>query len=278
MRIPITLFVFLSAQIATAQSDTLKLQNAIGRLQLLGDTVMKGSSDSIRLAANLEFSSLLDSILHTNAGTFLSFYNVKGISVARSSDKKIKLLTWMLEDRGRSQYSFYGYLIYKPDKHPTADIIRLKQGAYTSREELETRKSSNDDWTGCIYYSIINERKKKKDHYMLLGWAPQSADIHRKIAEPLIFQKNKINFGAPLIRNGSKIQHRLILDYNARAVVSLRYNQDLKMIVMDHLSPSENRPEAKGMYQLYGPDFSYDGLDFVNGKWVVIKDIDVRLR
>jgi len=48
------------------------------------------------------------------------------------------------------------------------------------------------------------------------------------------------------------------------------------MIVFDHLSPS--RPEFKDMHQYYGPDFSYDGLRFESGQWVLVKDLDLRNR
>ena len=44
----------------------------------------------------------------------------------------------------------------------------------------------------------------------------------------------------------------------------LRYDDKLKMIVFDHLSPS--KPSYEGKYQYYGPDFSYDGLIFEKGK------------
>jgi hypothetical protein len=30
------------------------------------------------------------------------------------------------------------------------------------------------------------------------------------------------------------------------------------------------------MYQLYGPDLSYDGLKFEKGLWILQRDIDVR--
>ena len=32
----------------------------------------------------------------------------------------------------------------------------------------------------------------------------------------------------------------------------------------------------EGQYQFYGPDLSYDGFEFKNGKWLYIKDVDAR--
>ena len=54
----------------------------------------------------------------------------------------------------------------------------------------------------------------------------------------------------------------------------VEYNEKLKEIVADHLSPS--RPSMQGQYQFYGPDFSYEGFSFQDGVWVQKSDIDVR--
>ena len=45
----------------------------------------------------------------------------------------------------------------------------------------------------------------------------------------------------------------------------LKYNQEFKLIVFDHLSPSQKKFE--GQYLYYGPDMTYDGLEFKNGFW-----------
>ncbi|MBA7588034.1 hypothetical protein ES708_30082 [subsurface metagenome] len=60
-------------------------------------------------------------------------------------------------------------------------------------------------------------------------------------------------------------------EYNEKAVMSLRYNKDAKMIVFDHLSPSN--ASLQGNYEFYGPDFSYDGLTFEKGIWVHYENI-----
>jgi len=46
------------------------------------------------------------------------------------------------------------------------------------------------------------------------------------------------------------------------------------MIVFDHLSPS--KPSLVGVYEFYGPDFSYDGYKFEKGMLELYPDIDIR--
>jgi hypothetical protein len=46
------------------------------------------------------------------------------------------------------------------------------------------------------------------------------------------------------------------------------------MIVFDHLSPSESIYE--GQRQYYGPDFTFDGYKFVNKRWKLFPDLDLK--
>jgi hypothetical protein len=270
------LFFLLIGIQAKCAPDTLAFKPAITRLILLGDSVLKLREDGPKDSLNREFSQLLDSILTTGDGLKLSFHQVKSLSVAEDPDKKIRALTWMVSKNNGAEFHYFGYLITQPDPKKPANITRLHQNKELNREELEYLKGDSSTWMGCIYYSVVTQRHKKKDYFLLLGWAPQSRFTTRKIVEPINITPTKINIGVPVIKAGGKAKTRLVFEFNAQVSVSLRYNEDKKMIVMDHLSSSDPRPESKGMYQLYGPDLSYDGLKFENGLWILQRDIDVR--
>jgi len=273
------LFSFSLGLQVNADADTSAFQPALTRLKLLGDSVLRGKSDQARSQANAEFSALIDSILNTAGGAGLSFKNLECLSVAASRDGKVKLISWMLLLKSEQpSYTFYGYLLHRKETGVPFTVVRLEASQSGSKEEMENLKLQPPDWHGCIYYAVIHHRYKKNDHYMLLGWAPLSPAITRKLVEPLRIQEKKVQLGAPVIRAGGKAKHRLVFDYNAQATMTLRYDERMKMLVMDHLSPSDPRPEAKGMYNLYGPDFSYDGLKFAKGHWNFLRDIDVRNR
>lgn len=270
------LFFLLMGFSAQCQSDTLAFKSAIQRLIVLGDSVLKGSNDSVKMEANMLFSDLLDSILYAPKGNTLSFHQVKSLSVAQDPDKKLKAITWLISTNNGNNYEYFGYLITQIPGKAATMITKLHQNKELQREELETLKGDSSTWMGCIYYSVIVERYKKKDYFILLGWAPQSLFITRKMIEVIGLSNQKIHLGLPQIKAGGKAKTRLIFDYNAQVTMSLRKNEKENMIVMDHLSPSDSRPEAKGMYQLYGPDLSYDGLKFSKGQWLLQRDIDVR--
>jgi hypothetical protein len=48
----------------------------------------------------------------------------------------------------------------------------------------------------------------------------------------------------------------------------------MQMIVMDHLSPSDETLE--GYTAFYGPDFTYDGFAWHRNHWVLKENIEVR--
>jgi hypothetical protein len=277
MRLHILLLLSIfSSENLLAQTDTLIFKNCTSRLQVYGDSILKGSTDTVRMNAHQQFFELIDSILHTPGGSQLSFGQYKALSVALSDDEKVKAITWLVQtDRG-NKYRYYGYLLQRKEKKDDWQVHRLEMNNQLQRDLLETLKSDSANWPGCIYYAVHHERYKKKDYYLLLGWAPQSVQTTRKYIEPLGLTPTRITVGTPSIKAGGRARTRLVFEYNAQLTMSLRYNEKLNMIVMDHLSSSDPRPEAKGMYQLYGPDLSYDGLKFSKGQWVLVKDVDVR--
>ena len=56
----------------------------------------------------------------------------------------------------------------------------------------------------------------------------------------------------------------------------LRFDEREELIVFDHLAPME--PKYEGDRSYYGPDFSYDALEFKKGKWILIENVELRNR
>ena len=106
-----------------------------------------------------------------------------------------------------------------------------------------------------------------------IGWDGADKLINRKIVEVLAFTKRGIPvFEKKMFKANRVISSRLIFEYADRATMLLRYNEKHKMIIIDHLSPAEDR--FKDMYQYYGPEMSYDALEFKGGRWLLESNID----
>jgi hypothetical protein len=63
-----------------------------------------------------------------------------------------------------------------------------------------------------------------------------------------------------------------VLEYGDALSVLLRH--DGERIVMDHLSPRS--ADVKGVAALYGPDMTYDALEWDGKRWNLRENVDVR--
>lgn len=269
-------FLLLHFGSRASGSDTLALMKQVEWLRMTGDSLLAHQFDSSGQEWNARFKAGLDSLLQQPAAAKLSFRQIKALSSVSSDNDVVKILSWMLPDRSSGSFRYYAYcLIRNTNKGAAHDIYTLHHNTGLKRDELEFLKCDTATWSGCVYYDIVHKRYKKKDYYLLLGWAPQNIQVTRKMVEPLLLSNKRIQLGAPMIKAGGKTRSRLVFEFNARATMSLRFDKGRNMIIMDHLSPSDPRPEAQGMYQLYGPDLSYDGLVFKKGMWVLMRDVDV---
>ncbi len=54
----------------------------------------------------------------------------------------------------------------------------------------------------------------------------------------------------------------------------LNYDEDQHLIVFDHLAPPDKK--MKGKFDTYGPDLTYDGYRFKDGRWAYVENLDLR--
>ena len=140
-----------------------------------------------------------------------------------------------------------------------------------------------NSWKGVIYYDLIEAPKGKSKNYLLLGWDGNGDRTKKKVIEVLRFDRKGVpTFGAPILKwypEGQKnakyqTKYRLQFEYAEKVNMTLRYDKDLKMIVFDHLSPTNEK--LAGYRAAYVPDFSYDGLKYKKGKWYHFSNVDAR--
>ena len=103
--------VLLSSNAICQTTDSTLLKPALARLAIMGDSIIKGSNDTIRLESNQSFSSLLDSILNLKSSEYLSFHEVKALSVIKSPDNAFVIYNWMCQTYfPYPKYNYFGYL------------------------------------------------------------------------------------------------------------------------------------------------------------------------
>ena len=201
------------------------------------------------------------------------FSNFERLSTVISADKKVKICTWNIE-YSNGEHFFYGGLVINNSSNPK--VFELKDERKSINNPLES-VLTYENWWGCIYYNIIENKYKETTYYTLIGYNGNNAFSQIKLVDILTFTDNQNpvpKFGMILFTDKYKNNQRLIFEYSKNATMILRYDSNVNMIVMDNLSPTS--PFFQNDFRFYGPDFSYNGLKFDNGKWVYFDDIDLR--
>ncbi len=235
--------------------------------------VKQAPGDSMRLVLGQKAAQFLEEILMYPLNWKLDYSRLKSvISVQESQDKLVKVFTWGVPYKGDMRY--FGFVLYHDKKAHEGFFFELKDRSDQIKNP-EKKYLTPDQWYGCVYYDIRTFKYRRRRVYVLLGADPDGQLLNRKIVEFLTIRKSGLpRFGYPIRDEFNHPVKRLIFEYNNQASMLLQWNKDLKMIVFDHLSPSQ--PKFKGLHQFYGPDFSYDGLKFVKGKFIYEMDLDVR--
>lgn len=241
-------------------------------LKILLSGINNSNSDASNLAVADSFANLLAEVLKIPGSFEYPFDQLKTIGKVTSSDKKIRLITWNLPLKDGT-HIYYGFLLSKGSgKEPKA--IRLTDNS-NNYLDAATETGSPANWYGCLIYEIVEMKSFGETLYTLLGYDPNNLFTSKKLIDVLWFnQAGEPVFGKPVFRMTKGIQSRVIFEYSAKIQMSLKWNERMKMIVFDHLSPS--RPSFAGNYEYYGPDFSYDGFRFEKGTWVLVEQVDMR--
>jgi hypothetical protein len=265
------LLIYFHCEFSIAQQTTVK-KNEI-ELQQLFASAASVRTDSERIRIYTEIEQLIGETLKKTEAFSYSFDSLRNIGKIISKDGKVRVFTWNLLLSNASQ-RYYGYILYKPTSTEPHIVFCLKDSSDISEATLFS-KLNKDSWYGALYYDIIEKKWGNTMLYALLGYDPHSLYINRKIIDCIYFKdNNELILGAPVFKIGKNIQYRVLFAYSAKVAMSLKYNENLKMIVFDHLSPSSS--SYTGLYQYYGPDFSFDGFKFDDGYWNLFEDIDVR--
>jgi hypothetical protein len=199
------------------------------------------------------------------------------LSVLRSGDDLLQVFTWNIQYSDRS-FKYFGLLQYYDEKKKNTRVYFLNDKKYKplddeEEENFDRKFNTNTEWFGALYYDLVTKKFNTKTYYTLIGWDGADLFINRKIVEVLHFDKHGLPiFGGKMFKMQKNIESRLVFEYAERVVMHLRYNSKHDIIVMDHLSPAEER--YQNLPQYYGPDRSFDALKFAGGKWVLESNID----
>ena len=272
------LLIFTSGNVEAQHSDSNKnkqtMLNFQDSLQILSYKMINDSIEPERYNANYKFIKTLVNTLKTPYSFNFSFDSLKTISIQSSPDKRFRIFSWHVMNNDGS-YRYYGTIqMNNPDgKLQMFPLVDYTPAIKNAADTITTP----DKWYGAQYYRIISVLNNVQiPYYVLLGWKGNTPKSTKKVIEILYFKDGKAYFGMPVF-DGDKelpLKKRAIFEYDRRASMVLNYEPSISTVVFDHLAPPD--PQLKGRFELYGPDFSYDGYRLTNGRWKFVQDLELK--
>lgn len=259
-----------------AQTGPLGLQKKEVYLQHQFQQLFTAKDEKARLMRNHAIKDSLSRILTLDSSFFYPFDSLSSLGKVMAPDSAFRLLTWNCPlSGGMHVYSLFIQYISKITGKPKIIFLennRIEKPVFQINEDSVLEP---EQWYGALYYDILANTTDTGKYYTLLGIDLNDLFTTRKVIDILWFDKDQhIHFGLPVFIFPDHVSHRVVFEFSARVSMLLHYDPEMNMIVFDHLSPSD--PSYKGIYQFYGPDFSYDGFIYRQGQWIFRSDLDVR--
>lgn len=246
--------------------DLLQHEKAVNN-QLIA--LRKASNDQEKLKRNKALKDTLTHVLSQKGAFTHQFSSLKSMGTITSPDNKFRFFNWNIEMDNHTQKYECLMMIYDT-RTKKYKVIEFKDNSLLlPPRPTSTLTSSN--WYGALYYKIIPKKKGSKTYYTLLGYDGNNQTSTIKIVDALTITGTRVKLGAPIFLTDDGVEKRLFFEYSKMATMSLKYQDNRDLIIMDHLAPES--PNLEGFREYYVPDLTYDAMAFQRGKWVTRKNI-----
>lgn len=236
--------------------------------------IMAGRDAGSRFRADSIFTKKLVQALKEPHSFSYPFDSLENISRLYAPDSSFRIITWQVV-KDEKMFRRHGAIQMRtPDGklllYPLIDKTHII-------EDLNSSRLTNESWIGAIYYKIIQTAYNGRNYYTLLGYDENSFRSTRKRIEVLTFDANKkpvfgetayFNFSKDLKPQQPKV--RFDIEYKKNGNGSIRFDEELNLIIYDHLISENNQPDKK---YTFIPDGDYEGFKWEQGRWVHIDKV-----
>lgn len=267
----IIILLMLGSQLRAQETDYLQLVKGEHELQGLFEQLYSDSLTNPSMVLE-RIQSMMPEILAFPGAMEYSWSKLDRIGVKTSDDRLMRIFTWHLMDEPDT-YRYFGYIqvAQKRDRIsvvPLVDNHKLQRSVYKADQ-------TTDDWYGKLCYGIVTKQVKRKTYYTIMGMDFNNSRSNIKTVEMMMIQRNRPQFVKEGFFNGRDRVDRVVLEYSDQVAISVRYDATLDLITFDHLVPLHSIYQNN--FEFYGPDGSFDGLEFSSGTWTFKEDIDARM-
>ncbi|MES1217673.1 MAG: hypothetical protein ABUT20_19350 [Bacteroidota bacterium] len=251
-------------KILAQKEDTLKILAK----KLIVDSIQEG-----RMRSDSIFIRTLIRTLQVKNSFYYPFDSVQGISKLYAPDSSFRIFSWNLTYD--EYYSRQRGAIQMRTKDGSFKLIPLRDVSEFTENPMDSVRDKTN-WIGSVYYRIIKTQYSGKNFYTLFGYDANSAMTNKKWIEVMTFnERNEPQFGGKYFsfeQDSAKraTQYRFSIEYKKAASTTVNYDEQLKLILLDHLISETDEPEKLFTYV---PDGDYEGFKWQNGKWVHVDKV-----
>ena len=254
------------------KSDEKFLQQKEDSLKIYARSLIQDVNAENRFKADSLFTKMFVRTLKANNSFYYPFDSLETISKLYPPDSSFRIFTWqmVISDYVVRQHG----AIQMRTGDGSLKLFPLLDKSNVINDLADT-VADNKAWVGAVYYRIIQTKNSDQNYYTLLGYDENNIRSNRKIIEVLRFNNNGPEFGGRYFtfdKDSAKLPAigRYIMEYKKSAGARLTYDENLGMIVFEHLESESNEPNKK--WTLI-PDGDYEGFKWANGKWVHVEKV-----
>lgn len=242
-------------------------------LKILAKNLIVDSLTAGRMRNDSLFVRTLIRSLQIKNSFYYPFDSVKGISKLYAPDSTFRIFSWSLSFN--DYYSRQRGAIQFRTPDGSLKLVPLRDFSEFTPNAVDSVRTK-DTWIGAVYYNIIKTQHNNKNYYTLFGFDNNSARSTKKWIEVMTFnERNQPVFGGPYFsfeKDSVKrpVQYRYSIEYKKEASTFVNYDEDLKLILVDHLISETDEPDKP---YTFIPDGDYEGFEWVKGKWVHINKV-----
>ena len=273
-RICLIIFTLISLNSFAQKGNSKLIAEYEDTLKIMAHTIMNAETETEKRLANQAFIINLTEVLQYEKSFKFPFDSLPTIARISSPDNTFRIFNWLLK-KDNGNYEYFGIVHYHNKKRKRYEFILLVDNSANIRN-AEQQDLDAKNWYGGLYYQIAYIKKAGRKYYTLLAWDGNDGYSTKKIIDVMYFSgKNKIKFGLPIFKKNKKeSQKRVIIEYDAKTSVSVKYQEKEKRIVFNHLVPPKK--DLEGLEEYYIPEGTFNSYQYKKGKWWLEQDVDIR--
>jgi hypothetical protein len=257
-----------------------KLEKAEDSMKDYSRQMIMEKTATQRFTADSVFIRMLVRSLKIPFSFYYPFDSLSTVSRIYAPDSSFRIFSWQWE-RDEDYVRQRGAIQMKTADGSLKLYPLLDMSEFTTAPQDSVRTGTN--WIGAIYYGIVMKTFNNKKYYTLLGYDDNNRRSTKKWIEVLSFDPSgKPLFGGSFFAikdNNTKPSlsaARFCMEYKKEGRARMNWDQEMDMIVYDHLISESDEPEKKFTMV---PDGDYQGFKWENGKWTFIdKVFDYKLK